>query len=114
MKNDADQLERDAALGALLREALDEGAMPFLATRLRAQVRARSREAWFDVLARWLRMPVAAGAAAATLILAAALWWTLDAEDSTELTAATSAEQALLADNSPAQDIVLARFMEGR
>jgi hypothetical protein len=114
MTSDFSEQPRDPALGAFLREALDEGATPFLATRLRAQVRARSHDAWLDVLARWLRIPVAAGAAAVTLALAAALWWTLDSEDSTDLTAGASVEQALLADNSPAQDIVLARFMEGR
>lgn len=105
---------RDAALGALLREALDEGATPFLSTRLRAQVRARAREALPDVLARWLRMPVAAAAAVATLALAGALWWTIESGEVSELATAPSAEHALLADNSPAQDIVLSRFMEGR
>lgn len=114
MMNEPTGLERDEALGALLREALDEGATPFLATRIRAQVRARTREALPDVLARWLRMPLTAAAALGAVGLAAALWWGLGAEDTTEFSAVPSAEHALLADNSPAQDIVLARFMEER
>jgi hypothetical protein len=106
--------ERDPELGALLREALDEGTMPFLATRLRARVRAVPADRLPDILARWLRLPVTAAAAIGAVAALGALWWTLSASDGVEVAGIPSAEHALLADNSPAQDIVLARFLEDR
>jgi hypothetical protein len=106
--------ERDRQLGALLREALDEGATPFLATRLKAAVRAVPADQLPDILARWLRLPLAAAAAIGGVTAIGALWWTLASQEGVELAGAPSAEHALLADNSPAQDIVLGRFLEDR
>lgn len=105
--------ERDGELGTLLREALDDGATPFLATRLRAAVRAVPAQGLPDILARWLRLPVTAAAAIGAIAAVGALWYTL-AASAPERAEWPSAEHALLAENSPAQDIVLARVLEDR
>jgi hypothetical protein len=106
--------ERDSQLGALLREALDEGSTPFLATRLKAAVRATPADRLADVLARWFRFPVTAAAGLGALAALGALWWTETRTEAIDVAGVPSAEHALLADNSPAQDIVLARLLEDR
>lgn len=95
--------ERDAALGALLREALDVPDPADFTARVRAQLAAPG--AW-DFLTRWARPGLVAAAAIA---LAAGLWLSLGAQNNglspTDLFAS--------ADQTP-RDVIVALSMEGR
>lgn len=110
MTLDAFEPGRDEALGALLREALDEGATPFLATRIRAAVHALPAPGLPEILARWLRFPVTAAAALSAAAALGALWYTLAGQ--AQRTDWPSAEHAMLAEGSTAQDIVIARMLD--
>lgn len=100
----------DRELGAWLRDALDADMSPDLVARLRRAVAREHREDSMDVLARWFRPALAAAAAVAMVGLG--LW--ARERTTTELAAAPTAEQVLVAESAPAPEIVLARFMEDR
>ena len=101
--------ERDAALGALLRDALTAGDESGFLAKVRASVALTRQERTFDVLARWLRPNVAA--AAAIVLLAAGLWWYEAANRSAG--AATVAE-LLVSDAEPGREVLLAGLLEAR
>jgi hypothetical protein len=104
--------ERDAALGAMLRDALTGADQAGFLARVRASVALTRQERTFDVLARWLRPNVAA-AAAAVMMLGAALWWYQAANTRGAGGTATVAE-LLVSDSVPAQEILIAGLLETR
>ena len=101
--------ERDAALGALLREALTAGDQSGFLARVRASVALTRQERTLDVLARWLRPNVAA--AAAIMLLGAALWW-YEAANSRAGTATVA--ELLVSDSVPGREVLLAGLLEAR
>ncbi len=102
--------ERDAALGAMLREALTGADRAGFLTRVRMSVAQTRQERTFDVLARWLRPNVAA--AAAIMLLGAALWW-YQQVNAGPPGSATVAE-LLVADSVPGREVLLAGLLEAR
>lgn len=101
--------ERDAALGARLRDALSGADEAGFLTRVRASVALTRQDRTLDVLARWLRPNVAA-AAAILLLGATALWYRAVASTPGTVTVA----ELLVSESVPAQEILLAGLMEGR
>ena len=95
--------ERDAALGALLREALDAPDQAAFAARVRAELATPG--AW-DFLARWARPGLVAAAAIA---LAAGLWFSLGAQNN----GLSATDLFASADQSP-RDVIVALSLEGR
>ena len=102
--------ERDAALGALLREALTGADQAGFLARVRASVALTRQERTFDVLARWLRPHVAA--AAAVVLLGAAAWWYQEAKAGAAGTATVA--ELLVSDSVPTREILLAGLLEAR
>jgi hypothetical protein len=103
----------DEALGALLRDALDEGRDALFLQRLHQAIAREPRERPVEVLARWFRPALATAAAAA--LIGVGLWLS-DQDRGAAMIAASAptAEQVLVAETVPAHEIVLARFMEDR
>jgi hypothetical protein len=95
--------ERDAALGALLREALEAPDHPAFAARVRSALPAAG--AW-DLLARWARPGLVA---AAVVALAAGLWLSRGTQNS----GLSTSDLFASADQSP-REVILTLSLEGR
>ena len=103
-----DNLQRDEALGALLREALGDGREAFFVTRVQARVRAAAATpSWDVVLARWFWQGLLA--AAASLAVAG---WSVLREDATPVSAGESVAVQLLDGTRPGSDVLMMAMTE--
>ncbi len=99
--------ERDAALGALLREVLGENNAADFVARVQSRLEHEPQDSVFDALARWSLPGLAA---AAVLLVSLGAWWS---QTNTEAGPGTPAEQ-LVADVSLDRSTALALVLEDR
>ncbi len=103
-----DNLQRDEALGAMLREALGDGRDAFFVTRVQARVRAASAvPTWDAILARWFWQGLLA--AAASLALAG---WSVLRHDATPVAGGESVAVQLLDGTRPGSDVLMMAMTE--
>jgi hypothetical protein len=98
--------DRDPALGALLRDALNPSGEDGFLRGLRAAIGATRQERTLDVLSRWLRPGIAAATVAAVL---ASYAWISVARHNIER-GTTVAE--MLVNDSPGHEVLLAGLMD--
>jgi hypothetical protein len=98
--------DRDPALGALLREALNPPGQDAFLGGLRAVIATTRQERTLDVLSRWLRPGLAAATVAAVL---ASYAWISVARRSAERTTSVA---EMLVNDSPGHEVVLAGLMD--
>lgn len=101
----------DQAMGAMLREMLDEGRDPAFLARVRLAVAQAGRETSWDVLARWAPAGLVAAGIAAGLV-----WMLLRVTgDPTQGSMLASAPvQIELSPRQPEADVLTANLLEGR
>jgi len=99
--------ERDAELGALLRDHLGPAGHGAFVARIRAEVARDAATSPFDVLGSWLRP----GLAAAAVVAMAAGWW-LTTGVSHEVASSTTPVEIFA--SSGGSDYMLATSVEGR
>lgn len=103
-----DDLQRDEALGALLRTALDDGRDAFFVTRVQARIRgAAATPTWDVVLARWFWQGLLA--AAASLAVAG---WSVFRQDATPVASGESVAVQLLDGTQPGSDVLMMAMTE--
>jgi len=107
MTGNAFDHERDAELGALLRDHLDAPGHAAFVARVRAGVARETALSPFEVLGSWLRP----GLAAAAIVAVAAGWW-LTTGVAQEVAASTTPVEVFASGGGA--DYMLATSVEGR